>query len=272
MNKKIFMLSFLTLSFLFSASYVLADEDETETIINTQEVNAQTDNIIPEETTSNIKPIESTPTEQKRTLREIYNKKVQDFRSSFNPNNRIINENEKENRLLERGTTSNEILEKNKTINEEALKARQEKIAEMRGKLEETRKERIKEQTDRILENFERILQKIETVTKKTRERIITIEERDIDLTEAKNLIEDVPVKIESARQSILDVKNAFEDTLNSETPISSYGEARQFVSLAKTKIKEAHESLIITINAIKSSIKIIRDEQQNNTEPENTN
>jgi hypothetical protein len=282
MNKKIviFMMSFFAIA-LLGTTCVYAEQDNIEKGVPPK--------IVPVSVKANTL---NAQTESVRTLRDLYEERLRAFEvkstETQTQENKI--EIEKKERLLkeeaerlerqEKLKQENSLRQENMSdVSKERIDEKQEKIEErkiemeekreeIKGKLAAERRERIKQQTERILENFEKNLQKIEEITTKTKERITTMEERGIDLTEAKLLIENVPIKIAEARQSIVEIEIAFNKTLDSETPIDSYRQAKELVEEAKIKIKEAHQSLIRSINAIKSSIKFIQERQN---DPEST-
>lgn len=259
MNKKTFglLIPFFVLTLLLGVGYVFAEETPVIAPISIKEVS-------PTGTPPTVAP----QTKEKKTLREIYQERIRSFRTTDGEERNDIEKKVRE-QVPERSLDRPDRLqppqdtqkirendtEKRKEIKEEALKAREER----KSKLEADRKERVKQQTDRISENFERILKRIESVEGKVTERIITIEERGIDLTEAKTLLINVPIKIEEARQGITDMKNALQTALDSETPIESFRQAKEFVTIAKNKVKEAHQSLIKVVNAIKASVKLVQ-------------
>lgn len=235
--------SLLVLTLLLNVNFVLAEETNTDEEIMISNTNSES---APTPTQNNLRGFAPTTTnknEQKKTLRERYQEKLEAFTTS-----------KKENAQEVIGGFNENVQQRN----QEAKQIMEEKKQEIMGRLDAQKKDRVKRQTDKIVLNFENALKKIEEISQKVQARIETMEERGVDLTEAKNLISETFIKIEEARISISEMKNAFLSALDSETPRETFAQTKEVAKISKEKIKEAHQSLIKVINAIKASVKAI--------------
>ncbi|MBU4480408.1 hypothetical protein KKG48_03130 [Patescibacteria group bacterium] len=177
---------------------------------------------------------------EETTLRERIQTKLQIFQNKKEESVEKINE--KKEQLQER--------------KEEKLQQIQEKRELRKEKLDEKLKERITKIANSIVSRFEKTLEKLVAVKNKVQTRIGEMEGKGFDMTEAKSLMEKVPVKIQEAQQKIENMKNAFNSASDSENPGEAFTSAKEVANIAKEGIKEAHKSIVDVIESIKASVR----------------
>ncbi len=178
-----------------------------------------------------VNPNQNNP--QGPTLRDKYNKQLRDLKGQY-----------KEGKANALGVATT------------ARAAAKDKVAAVKERLAAKNQERIKASAERMIDRYYRALARIGSAKERIQSHIEKMEEKGIDLSEAKALMPMVDQKIEEAMNQLAQVKEDIEAMFDSEDPKSIWKEAKGSIASAKEAVKEAHKALRDAIIAIKSSVK----------------
>jgi len=257
MNKKIFTY-FVIFSFLFTGiTFVSADEEDTvaETPSATPSLYSNTTARPTPTVDVEQKPI-TDEIQRKNNLQKQYKQKLEELQNKNKEQKIQIQTAQKgtasstQNRIQ---STKESIEQKKEVIKEKIQKQR----ALIKEKLEGQRKERVKNQINQTGENFEKAIEKIQELEKKVHERIKEMTVKGFDMSKPEEITENTHIKIAEAQKKIQEMKTALGEITESEDPSEAFIKARELTTPAKEAIREAHQSLVEVIKAIKASIKI---------------
>jgi chromosome segregation ATPase len=103
-----------------------------------------------------------------------------------------------------------------------------------------------------MLNRFTAAIERLNVLAEKIRNHIDRLAEAGRDVADAKEALATAETDISEASTSLADLKTALETALNSENPKETLTKIRQLSEETKSKIKEAHESLIDVVNILK--------------------
>ncbi|MDD2935135.1 MAG: hypothetical protein PHX25_01540 [Candidatus Pacebacteria bacterium] len=224
--------SLLVMTFVMSLGItVFAEENATSTTTSTNAIRKQ--NMI--------------EVEKRKTIRDTYQQKLNELKERY-----------RENKDQLKSTTTNASTTNASTTTRDLNRQKQEEKRNLiQQRLTAQLKERVRIQNEKIVARFENVIEKLTEIKAKITERITTMEERGIDMTKSKELLNLVQPKIDAAKTAIQNMTAGLATILNSENPKEAYEKAKELANTAKTAIQEAHKSLIDVIASIKASIKI---------------
>jgi exonuclease VII small subunit len=138
---------------------------------------------------------------------------------------------------------------------EELREDREEKRDVRRAELSEKRKDRIRAYMERMLKRFRAAIARLSKLADRIESRIVKLEERDLDLSDAKTLLAEGRVEIVNAETGLASVMPALEEALAGNEPKEAFQKVREILSAVKQDIKDAHAKLVEAIRAIKASL-----------------
>ncbi len=151
--------------------------------------------------------------------------------------------------LRAEGTTTAEM--KREEVRERQ-KEQLEKREERQEELAERTKERIHTFLERTLARFDAAIERLEDVADRIQSRIDKLDERDLDVSVAENLLAEARLNIGEASDAVLTAEIEIETALNSDNPREALAEIKTFFIEAREAIKDAHQSLIAVITELK--------------------
>lgn len=253
MNKKITIIGVAIAFFFSGAGIIFAEENNVEpTLISNNDSSVSIEKTALEENQVVKKEVE-----RKKSLLESYKEKIQSFTQKKETQQNKIEERKsemeaKKEEVLNKVQEKKAVTEENRINIQNKIEVKKEEIKE---KLDEKRREQVQKSIENILSRFEKTIEKISEIKTNVQERILSLEAKGFDLTEAKNLNQKVDSQLELAKSKISEMKNSLTEILDSENPKKSLVESKIIIEETRTSIKEAHKSLVEVVRAIKASI-----------------
>lgn len=134
-----------------------------------------------------------------------------------------------------------------------------EKKEERIKKLNERAQKRISAYVKRITKRLNAALDRLEKIAGRVESRIEKLEERfadrNLDLSEAKVLLDVTESEIAKARESVSSIEGALSGVLNTDNPKESFTSVRELIKNAVDSIKSAHRALVEAIKAVKAGV-----------------
>lgn len=257
---KVFVLTLLTLIFLFSLSLAHAQDDAMisgATVTDTPTTDSSNSNT---DTTTNASA-QTAPAQIESSI-QTNPVRVEPIKERNNAIRKRI-ENTADN-AAERTVEAKNLLEdKRNTLQERRSEVKEkliEKKEERKKNLNEKTKERILAYTERIIKRLNIALDRFEKIAERVDSRISKLEEkfsddRGIDLSGAKVLLNVANEKIAEARNNISSIRDLATNAINTDNPKESFTEVQKFIKSAIDSLKDAHRALVEAIKAVKAGV-----------------
>ena len=129
------------------------------------------------------------------------------------------------------------------------------------------------EKADRIASYLENVskkmtaaVERLDILSGRIESRINKLEERGVDMTKAKELLQTARARIREAGESLSMALSQARETLTIDISRDSFGKAVATLAQAKEKLRDAHQALVEAIRAMKAGLE--QDEQETNDIP----
>ena len=133
----------------------------------------------------------------------------------------------------------------------------QEKRDERRAELKERSKDRIKAYATRIVRRLGAAAERLTKLADRMDSRIDKLEERGIDLSVARGLLDTARAEIANAQADVDAIEVAVEEALATDNPKEAFGAVRELLRGSKDSIKAAHRVLVEAIREIKAGVSV---------------
>lgn len=145
---------------------------------------------------------------------------------------------------------------------------RNEQKAERKERLTEKARNRVEAYVERITKRLNAALDRMEEMAERVESRIAKLEEKftdkDLDLSESKDLLEKARTEIESARRAVSSIEVSISGVLNTDNPRESFTTVKELTRSAIVNIKNAHRALVEAIKSVKASVGTIKPDSTN--------
>jgi len=131
------------------------------------------------------------------------------------------------------------------------------KVGEVKERLAARHKERIRPSVEKMIDRYYPAVARIGSAKERIQAHIQKMEEKGIDLSEAKALLPVVDEYINTALDQIAQVKEEVETMIDSDNPRSVWQEVKILIASAKGSVRSAHKALRDVIIKIKASVKV---------------
>lgn len=133
-------------------------------------------------------------------------------------------------------------------------------------KAKSERADRIASYLERVSRKMTAAVERLDILSSRIESRINKLEERGIDMTRTKELLEAARVSITEAGESLKTALSDAREALSIDISRDSFGKVVSGLAHAKEKLREAHQTLVEVIRTMKSGL------EQNEQKTEDNN
>lgn len=191
-------------------------------------------------------------------IKERMKERHQEFASSTRERREETKENIKELRAEFASTTKerrHEFREDIKKLRVEFASTTQARRDAIKANVAERVKEQVIKHVERIERRLTAAIERFENLSDRMASRIEKLEEKGVDMTNAKALLATADAAIAQAETEVEAIGDALEQALQSENPKEAFTTlVRPAVTAAEEAVKEAHKALVEALRAVKAA------------------
>jgi hypothetical protein len=124
-----------------------------------------------------------------------------------------------------------------------------------RVRVQEDVRLRVENSLDKTINQFEAAIQRLTSLSERLEERLVSMEQRGLDMSVAFDALELAQIEIETSAGAVATTATSALEALSSETPRANHLVVRTSLTEARISLRKARESLMQAVAAARSGV-----------------